>query len=71
LAHTTSSQHPVAYGEMLPLLPDKAPESAPAVILPPVNYQEATWQALFAPHQPPLWAVIDGVNCREAMARLS
>lgn len=71
LAHTTSSQHPVAYGEMLPLLPEKAPEPAPAVTLPPVNYQEATWQALFAPHQLPLWAVIDGVNCREALARLS
>ncbi|QNU63757.1 DUF4123 domain-containing protein [Vreelandella titanicae] len=71
LAHTTSSQHPVAYGEMLPLLPEKVPEPPPAAILPPVNYQETTWQALFAPHQPPLWAVIDGVNCREAMARLS
>ncbi|CDG53096.1 MULTISPECIES: DUF4123 domain-containing protein [Halomonadaceae] len=71
LAHTTSSQHPVAYGEMLPLLPEKVPEPPPAVILPPVNYQETTWQALFAPHQPPLWAVIDGVNCREAMQRLS
>ncbi|MBT2773906.1 DUF4123 domain-containing protein [Halomonas sp. ISL-60] len=71
LAHTTSSQHPVAYGEMLPLLPEKVPEPPPAAILPPVNYQETTWQALFAPHQPPLWAVIDGVNCRDAMARLS
>ncbi|MBT2789037.1 MULTISPECIES: DUF4123 domain-containing protein [unclassified Halomonas] len=70
LAHTTSSQHPVAYGEMLPLLPEKVPEPPPAAILPPVNYQETTWQALFAPHQPPLWAVIDGVNCRDAMARL-
>lgn len=71
LAHTTSPQHPVAYGEMLALLPEKVPAPDQAVILPPVNYQEATWQALFAPHQPPLWAVIDGVNCREAMARLS
>ncbi|MCA8864365.1 MULTISPECIES: DUF4123 domain-containing protein [unclassified Halomonas] len=71
LAHTTSSQHPVAYGEMLPLLPKPAPEPEPAAVLPPVNYQETVWQALFAPHQPPLWAVIDGVNCRDAMARLS
>ncbi len=71
LAHTTSSQHPVAYGEMLPLLPEKAPEPEPAAVLPPVNYQETVWQALFAPHQPPLWAVIDGVNCREAVQRLS
>lgn len=71
LAHTTSAAHPVAYGEMLPLLPEKVPEPEPKVTLPPVNYQETTWQALFAPHQPPLWAVIDGVNCREAMARLS
>lgn len=71
LAHTTSSQHPVAYGEMLPLLPEPAPEPEPAAIHPPVNYQETRWQALFAPHQPPLWAVIDGVNCREAMQRLS
>ncbi|MEL7613331.1 DUF4123 domain-containing protein [Vreelandella titanicae] len=71
LAHTTSSQHPVAYGEMLPLLPEPAPEPEPAAIHPPVNYQETRWQALFGPRQPPLWAVIDGVNCREAMARLS
>lgn len=71
LAHTTSSQHPVAYGEMLPLLPEPAPEPEPAAVLPPVNYQETVWQALFAPHQPPLWAVIDGVNCREAVQRLS
>lgn len=71
LAHTTSPQHPVAYGELLPLLPEKVPEPAPKIVLPPVSYQETTWQALFAPHQPPLWAVIDGVNCREAMARLS
>ncbi|TDV96612.1 uncharacterized protein DUF4123 [Halomonas alkaliantarctica] len=71
LAHTTSSQHPVAYGEMLPLLPEPAPEPEPVAVLPPVNYQETVWQALFAPHQPPLWAVIDGVNCREAMQRLS
>jgi hypothetical protein len=71
LAHTTSSQHPVAYGEMLPLLPEPEPEPEPAAIHPPVNYQETRWQALFGPRQPPLWAVIDGVNCREAMARLS
>ncbi|KPQ19141.1 MULTISPECIES: DUF4123 domain-containing protein [unclassified Halomonas] len=70
LAHTTSPQQPVAYGEMLPLLSEKAPGPEPAVTLPPVNYQEITWQALFALHQPPLWAVIDGVNCRDAMARL-
>ncbi|WP_141440271.1 DUF4123 domain-containing protein [Vreelandella titanicae] len=71
LAHTTSSQHPVAYGEMLPLLPEPEPEPEPTAIHPPVNYQETRWQALFGPRQPPLWAVIDGVNCREAMARLS
>lgn len=71
LAHTTSPQHPVAYGEMLPLLPEKMPAPEPKIVLPPVSYQETAWQALFAPHQPPLWAVIDGVNCRDAMARLS
>ncbi|WP_249976429.1 DUF4123 domain-containing protein, partial [Vreelandella olivaria] len=38
---------------------------------PPVHYQETAWGLLLAPHQPPLWAVIDGVNCREVMARLS
>lgn len=70
LAHTTSSAHPVAYGEMLPLLPEPAAEPEPAAPTPAVTYQETTWQALFAPHQPPLWAVIDGVNCRDAMARL-
>ncbi|MGP9765292.1 hypothetical protein ACT3UM_06145 [Halomonas sp. AOP13-D3-9] len=71
LAHTTSPQHPVAYGEMLALLPEKMPAPEPKVTLPPVGYQASTWQALFAHHQPPLWVVIDGVNCREAMARLS
>lgn len=70
LAHTTSSTHPVAYGEMLPLLPEPAAEPEPAAPTPAVAYQEATWQALLGPQQPPLWAVIDGVNCREAMARL-
>ncbi|GGW62133.1 DUF4123 domain-containing protein [Vreelandella hamiltonii] len=70
LAHTTSPRHPVAYGEMLPLLPEPTPEPDPAPPTPSVNYQETRWQALFAPHRPPLWAVIDGVNCREAMARL-
>ncbi|WP_018918203.1 DUF4123 domain-containing protein [Vreelandella zhanjiangensis] len=71
LAHTTSTKFPVAYGDMVPLLPEKSPEpqNVPPVI-PPVGYQETTWQALFARNQPPLWAVIDGVNCREAMARL-
>ncbi|MGP9664167.1 DUF4123 domain-containing protein [Halomonas sp. AOP22-C1-8] len=71
LAHTTSTKYPVAYGDMVPLLPEKPPEpqnDQPAI--PPVIYQETTWQALFARNQPPLWAVIDGVNCREAMARL-
>ncbi|WP_394426602.1 DUF4123 domain-containing protein [Vreelandella stevensii] len=71
LAHTTSPRHPVAYGEMLPLLPEPTPAPDPAPPTPSVNYQETRWPALFAPHQPPLWAVIDGVNCREAMARLS
>lgn len=70
LAHTTSSTHPVAYGEMLPLLPEPAAEPEPATPTPAVAYQETTWQALLGPQQPPLWAVIDGVNCREAMARL-
>ncbi len=70
LAHTTSPRHPVAYGEMLPLLPEPTPAPDPAPPPPSVNYQETRWPALFAPHQPPLWAVIDGVNCREAMARL-
>ncbi len=41
LAHTTSTKFPVAYGEMVPLLPEKPPEpqNVPPVI-PPVSYQE-------------------------------
>lgn len=38
---------------------------------PPVRYDEIAWPDLFTPDQPPLWAVIDGVNCREAMERLT
>jgi len=71
LAHTTSAQQPVAYGEMLPLLPEKPPEPPPPVAIPPVHYAETDWKALFTLGQPPLWAVIDGVNCREARATLS
>ena len=71
LAHTTSTKYPVAYGDMVPLLPEKPPEPKNVQpVIPPVSYQETTWHALFARNQPPLWAVIDGVNCREAMARL-
>ncbi|MGO2147233.1 DUF4123 domain-containing protein [Halomonas sp.] len=71
LAHTTSTKYPVAYGDMVPLLPEKPPEPQDAQpAIPPVSYQETTWQALFARDQSPLWAVIDGVNCRETMARL-
>ncbi|MDX5378239.1 MAG: DUF4123 domain-containing protein [Halomonas sp.] len=74
LADTTSLRTPVALGEMLPLLPEAtAPIEEPGPPAPPVHYDEVTWSDLFTstiPTSAPLWAVIDGVNCREAMARL-
>ena len=72
LADATSPHTPVAFGEMLPLLPDlNAPSEAPASPLSPVHYDEITWFDLFTPASAPLWAVIDGVNCREAMQQLA
>ncbi|MFG6668813.1 DUF4123 domain-containing protein [Halomonas sp. HNIBRBA4712] len=69
LAHATTSRQPVVYGEMLPLIIEPEPV-APEPVAPPIAYSETTWPALLAPNQPPLWAVIDGVNCREIQARL-
>ncbi|MCP1315243.1 DUF4123 domain-containing protein [Halomonas sp. 707D7] len=69
LAHQTSSTNRVVYGEMLPLIVEPEPvESLP--VEPPIAYSETTWPALLATNQPPLWAVVDGVNCREIQARL-
>ncbi|MCS2609270.1 DUF4123 domain-containing protein [Halomonas dongshanensis] len=69
MAHATTEREPVVYGELVPLLPDPEPEIVEPII-PPVSYAETTWDALFGPHQPPLWAVVDGINCREARQRL-
>lgn len=69
LAHATTSQQPVVYGEMLALVIEPEPVE-PAPIEPPLTYRETTWSALLTPNQPPLWAVIDGINCREIQARL-
>lgn len=69
LAHQTSSKNRVVYGEMLPLVAEPTPVE-PVPVEPPLSLTETTWQALQAPDQPPLWAVVDGVNCREIQARL-
>ena len=72
LADETTSRTPVALGEMIPLLPEPgAPTAAPSLPAPPVRYDEIAWADLFTPTSAPLWAVIDGVNCREAMQRLT
>lgn len=70
LAHATSSKQPVVYGEMLPLIAEPEPV-APAPYIAPMTYSETSWQALLSANQPPLWAVVDGVNCREVQARLA
>lgn len=73
LANGTTPRMPVAYGEMTPILPEpvaaaaEAPRDVPAV----VSYDEVAWADLFVADRPPLWAVIDGVNCRDAMERLT
>ena len=36
----------------------------------PVVFQQTTWGALFDYTNPPLWAVIDGVSCREIASKL-
>nr|WP_276314111.1 DUF4123 domain-containing protein [Halomonas antri] len=60
---------------MLPLLPEAtAPIEEPGPPAPPVHYDEVTWSDLFtstALTSAPLWAVIDGVNCRDVMQRLA
>lgn len=72
LADATSPCTPVAFGEMLPLQPDTAdPNEAPPPSLPPVRYDEIAWSDLFTPTSAPLWAVIDGINCREIMQQLA
>ncbi|MCE8024172.1 DUF4123 domain-containing protein [Billgrantia aerodenitrificans] len=72
LAEALSPRTPVAFGEMLPLLSiPTAPQEASRPPPPPVRYDEIAWADLFTPTSPPLWAVIDGVNCREAMQRLA
>ncbi len=72
LAEALSPHTPVAFGEMLPLLSTPtAPQEAPLPPPPPVRYDEIAWADLFTTTAPPLWAVIDGVNCREAMQRLA
>ncbi|MCE8033245.1 DUF4123 domain-containing protein [Billgrantia tianxiuensis] len=75
LADAISPRTPVAFGEMLPLLPEAAaPAEEPGPPPPPVRYDEITWPDLFTsttPTSPPLWAVIDGVNCRDVMQRLA
>ncbi|MGP9644196.1 MULTISPECIES: DUF4123 domain-containing protein [unclassified Halomonas] len=70
LAHATSSKQPVVYGEMLPLIAEPEPV-APGPYIAPMTYSETSWQALLSANQPPLWAVVDGVNCREVQARLA
>lgn len=74
LADKTTPRIPVVFGEMTPILPEPTLASTsaePSQEAPPVNYDEIAWSDLFTLNQPPLWAVIDGVNCREAMERLS
>lgn len=72
LADATSPRSPVAFGEMLPLQPDgETPSKVPPPPLPPVYYGEITWSDLFNRAAPPVWAVIDGVNCREVMQQLT
>ncbi|MFG6175879.1 DUF4123 domain-containing protein [Halomonas sp. THAF12] len=73
LADRTSTASPVAFGEMLPILlePPAAPAPQEAAPPPAPTYTEIGWDDLFGATQPPLWAVIDGVNCREVMARLA
>ncbi|MBB3142581.1 DUF4123 domain-containing protein [Halomonas organivorans] len=73
LADRTSTASPVAFGEMLPILlePEAAPAPQEAAPPPAPTYAEIGWDDLFGATQPPLWAVIDGVNCREVMARLA
>lgn len=75
-AHTTTERHPVSYGDLVAILPEghatpEAPPEPPPVAIPPVHYAETDWKALFTPGQPPLWALIDGANCRQAQAVLS
>ncbi|MFM9271824.1 DUF4123 domain-containing protein [Halomonas elongata] len=73
LADRTSTASPVAFGEMLPILlePEAAPPAQEDDTPPAPTYAEIGWDSLFGSDQPPLWAVIDGVNCREVMARVS
>ncbi|PMR72357.1 DUF4123 domain-containing protein [Halomonas heilongjiangensis] len=71
LADTTSPRSPVALGEMLPiLLTPVAPTGELSPPAPPVHYDDIAWPGLFTPTSAPLWAVIDGVNCRDVMERL-
>ncbi|MGR2740607.1 DUF4123 domain-containing protein [Billgrantia sp. Q4P2] len=72
LAEALSPRTPVAFGEMLPILPEStAPTEEPIPSAPPVRYDEIAWPDLFTSTSAPLWAVIDGVNCREAVQRLA
>lgn len=75
LAQSLTEAAPVGCGEMLPILHEPEPTAthdAPAEPVPPqATYSETDWDSLFDADQPPLWAVIDGVNCREVMARVS
>ncbi|WP_275286985.1 DUF4123 domain-containing protein [Halomonas elongata] len=75
LANGLTEAAPVGCGEMLPILHEPEPTAihdAPAEPAPsPATYSETDWDHLFDSDQPPLWAVIDGVNCREVMARVA
>ncbi|UYG04113.1 DUF4123 domain-containing protein [Halomonas sp. LR3S48] len=72
LAEALSPRTPVAFGEMLPILPEStAPTEEPIPPAPPVSYDEIAWPDLFTSTSAPLWAVIDGVNCRDVMQRLT
>lgn len=75
LAQSLTEAAPVGCGEMLPILHETEPTAihdAPAEpVPPPATYGETDWDSLFDSDQPPLWAVIDGVNCREVMARVA
>lgn len=71
-ARRVSPMAPVAFSTFRPLL---APEEIDTILQEEspqdVVWQEQTWEDLFAHDAPPLWAVIDGVNCREIAQKLS
>lgn len=73
LARQANPMRPVVFGEMRPHVDMEELDAALTEATSDAGHTAMTeidWDMLFTPDAPPLWAVVDGVNCREIQDRL-